>query len=56
MKKVQYALMGIGFVCAGLSAMMWYGQGFHTWCWQIVTMIWIADGFIKQKHIDKLEK
>jgi hypothetical protein len=56
MKKVQYALMGIGFVCAGLSAMMWYGQGFHTWCWQIVTMIWIGDGFFKQKTIDRLEK
>ena len=56
MKKVQYALMGIGFVCAGLSAMMFYGQGFHTWIWQIITMIWIGDGFFKQKTIDKLEK
>lgn len=56
MKNVQYALMGIGFLCAGLSAMMFWGQGFHTWIWQIVTMIWIADGFFKQKHIEKLEK
>jgi hypothetical protein len=56
MKKVQYALMCIGFVFAGLSAMMFYGQGFHAWIWQIITMIWIGDGFFKQKTIDKLEK
>ena len=56
MKKIQYALMGIGFVCAGLSAMMFYGQGFHAWIWQLTTMIWIVDGFFKQKTIDKLEK
>ena len=56
MKKVQYALMGIGFVCAGLSAMMFYGQGFHTWIWQVITMIWIGDGFFKTKRIEQLEK
>ena len=39
MKKVQYALMITGFIMAGLSAMMWYGSGFHAWIWQIVCMI-----------------
>jgi hypothetical protein len=56
MKKVQYALMGIGFVTAGLSAMMWFSEGFHAWVWQVTTMAWVADSFIKQKTIDKLEK
>jgi hypothetical protein len=56
MKKAQYVCMAIAFIFAGLSAMMWYGEGFHTWCWQVATMIWIADGYLKQKTIDKLEK
>lgn len=56
MKKVQYALMAMGFITAGLSAMMWYGNGFHTWIWQVTCMIWIGDGYFKQKTIDKLEK
>lgn len=56
MKTVQYILMGIGFVFAGLSAMMFYGQGFATWIWQVIAMIWIADGFFKQLTIDRIEK
>jgi hypothetical protein len=56
MKKVQYALMAMGFVTAGLSAMMWYGSGLNTWIWQIACMTWIIDSYFKQKTIDKLEK
>jgi len=56
MKNFQYALMGIAFLMAGLSAMMFYGQGFSTWIWQVITMIWIVDSFFKQKTIDKLNK
>jgi hypothetical protein len=56
MKKLQYGLMIFGFIIAGLSAMMWYGHGVHTWIWQVTTMIWIADGYLKSKQIDKLEK
>jgi len=48
--------MAFGFVIAGLSAIMWFGHGFHTWAWQVACMAWIVDGFIKQKTIDKLEK
>jgi len=56
MKIIQYYLMALGFICAGLSAMMFYGDGFHTWCWQLITMVWIIDGFIKTKRIENLEK
>jgi uncharacterized membrane protein len=56
MKKLQYALMAIVFLIAGLSAMMWYGEGFDRWSWQICTMMWVADSFLKSKQIDKLEK
>lgn len=56
MKTVQYYCMVVGFVFAGLSAMMFFGDGFAAWIWQVTTMIWIADGFIKQRTIDKIEK
>jgi hypothetical protein len=56
MKIVQYYLMLLAFVFAGLSAMAFYGDGFAAWSWQVLTMIWIADGFFKQRTIDKLEK
>lgn len=56
MKFVQYYLMGFAFLMAGLSAMMFYGEGFATWCWQITTMIWIADSFLKQRMLDRANK
>lgn len=56
MKIVQYYLMVLAFMFAGLSAMMFYGDGFAAWIWQVTTMIWIVDGFFKQRTIDKLEK
>lgn len=56
MKTFQYVCMAMAFVFAGLSVMMFWGQGFATWIWQIIVMIWVGDGFIKQLTIDKLEK
>jgi hypothetical protein len=56
MKTAQYILMAMAFLFAGLSAMMFWGQGFHTWCWQIICMMWIFDSFLKQRRIDKLEQ
>ena len=48
--------MAIAFFMAGLSAYMFYGQGVATWCWQIATMTWIVVAYIKEKHIQKIEK
>jgi len=52
MKKVTYISMAIAFIMAGISAMMFYGQGFHTWFWQIIVMIWVAYSYYLQKTID----
>ena len=38
MKTFQLISLGIIFAMAGLSAMMFYGHGFATWCWQLITM------------------
>jgi hypothetical protein len=55
MKKFQYAIMAIGFLTAGISAYINYSEGVPIiWC--LVTMIWITDGFMKQRIIDRLER
>ena len=56
MNKLQYVLMGTAFLMSLVSAMMWYGHGFHTWAWQIACMCWIVDSFTKQKAIERLTK
>ena len=56
MKTFQYAMMAIAFLSAGLSAYIYYSQGFGYWVWPVVTMVWIGDSFIKQRTIDKLQK
>jgi hypothetical protein len=56
MKKFQYAMMAIAFLMAGVSACMYYSQGFVNWVWPVITMVWIIDSFIKQRTIDRLEK
>ena len=48
--------MLVAFVMAGLSAMMFYGHGFHTWIWQVIVMIWVMVSYMKQNQIDKLNK
>lgn len=55
MNKFQLACMAIAFLFAGLSAMMFWGQGFHTWCWQIVCMIWIANTFAAERKLAKFQ-
>jgi uncharacterized membrane protein YgaE (UPF0421/DUF939 family) len=56
MKNLENVCMLVAFITAGLSAMMFFGQGFSTWIWQVVVMIWIATCYLKQKQIDKLNK
>jgi len=53
MKKLEYICMAIVFALAGLSAMTWYGNGGHTWFWQVITMMWIAYAFIFRREFDK---
>lgn len=53
---IEKIFMGIAFVLAGLSTLMFWGQGFHAWIWQIITMIWIFNCYIKQKTIDRFNK
>ena len=53
---IEKILMGLAFIFAALSAMMFWGQGFHTWIWQVITMIWIFNCYIKQKQIDRFNK
>jgi hypothetical protein len=55
-KNLEKICMAVAFLMAGASAMMWYGQGVHTWLWQIIVMIWVAISYFKQKQIDKLNK
>ena len=50
--------MGVGFLCAAISMAINIsnGTGFSTWCWQLTTMVWIIDSFLKELRIDKLTK
>mgnify|MGYP003349835283 CR=1 FL=1 len=46
--------LGMVFVCAGLSAMMFYGQGIDKWLWQVLTMYYSGRHFIhKYKNYKK---
>ena len=45
---IQLACLAAVFVCAGLSAAMFYGQGFGTWCWQVLTMYYVGREFIHE--------
>ena len=56
MKKVQYALMAIAFVCAAIAVVYNYQFGINQCGWPLATMLWIIDGFVKQRTIDKFEK
>ena len=56
MKNLDYICMAVAFVTAGISAMMWYGSGVHTWIWQLVCMIWIANSYFQTKRLEKLDK
>lgn len=53
---IEKILMGIAFAMAALSAIMFWGQGFHAWVWQLCSMIWIFNCYIKQKQIDRFDK
>ncbi len=55
MIKFSVICMAIAFLFAGLSAMMFWGQGFRTWIWQIVCMIWIANAFFLEMRLSKLQ-
>ena len=48
--------MAITFIMAGLSAMMFWGQGFSTWVWQIIAMLWVISNLEKQMRIESMER
>ena len=54
-KTLYYCGLAIVFVMAGLSAIMFYGQGFATWCWQVLTMFYVAKTFVLSYKLDKLD-
>lgn len=56
MRTFDYICMAIAFFFAALSAMVFWEQGFHAWIWQVISMIWIFNCFMKQRTIDKMEK
>jgi hypothetical protein len=56
MKTTSLIFMGIAFLMALLSAIMYWGQGFHAWIWQVITMVWIANSFIYLLRIERLLK
>ena len=55
MNFIEKLTMVMVFVLAGLSAIMWYGEGFHNWFWQLVVMAWVVVAYLKQKQIDNLK-
>lgn len=56
--KLSYFLMGIGFLCAAFSMVINIinRTGFSTWCWQLTTIVWILDSFLKELRIEKFLK
>ena len=56
MKSFQTACMAIAFITAGISAVMYFGQGFTTWIWQLICMIWIANSYVLERTVNKLNK
>lgn len=58
MQKIVYIMMILAVVSAALSAIlhMVQGHGFNSWIWQIITIIWIGDSYLKEKRIERLTK
>ena len=48
--------MAIAFVCAAIAVVYNYQFGINQCGWPLATMLWIIDGFVKQRTIDKFEK
>ena len=44
---IQLFCLATVFAMAGISAIFWYGHGFNTWCWQVLTMIYSGELFIR---------
>ena len=45
---IQLACLAAVFVCALISAIAFYGHGFATWCWQVLTMYYVAREFMHE--------
>jgi hypothetical protein len=58
MQKFVYIMMILAALSAGLSAIlhMVEGHGFSSWIWQLITITWIGDSFLKEKRIERLTK
>lgn len=46
--------MVLGFICAGLSAIVDYDKG-ESFLWQLACMVWITIAYMKQLSIESLE-
>lgn len=55
MRTFDYICMVIAFMMAGLSLMMFWGQGLAAWIWQVTTMIWVFNCYMKQRTIERIE-
>lgn len=52
MKKLNEVMMIITFVMAGLSAAMYYNEGFRMWIWQVTCMAWIGNSYLLTKRLN----
>lgn len=53
MKNLEYYCMALVFLVAGISALTWFGSGFHTWVWQVSLMMWIGLAYTYKRRLDK---
>ena len=48
--------MAIAFLSATIAVIYNYKFGIHQYGWPLAAMLWIMDGFFKQRTIDRIEK
>ena len=54
LKVYEKVLMALLIILCLSSAIVAYETG-ESWIWQIVTMVWVANSWIKQNQINELE-
>lgn len=44
--------MGVTFVCAAISFLLNFKNGFPSYSWQLCVMMWVSISYVKQKMIE----
>jgi hypothetical protein len=54
-KTFEKIFMGVTFVCATISFLLNFKNGFTSYSWQLSVMMWVSISYLKQRMIDDCE-